>query len=236
MTITLDQLTAQNTPNNGTTSDGFPLGVPTSYSWYVGDDGLGGAAPPSNFTSMTGWAVAYPEVGQNNSADAGATIQVANADAWVHLRATDQWVQLQNADTGGIGGSHFIGDFSGASSGMPITSNADGSVSFGGPPAGYNDHWWIDPRGNYAAGSIDGMYVQMDVRETDPNAHLVAQVGGDWWRDNSAPFLSDFSNNHAAGESNWVELTTNYQTIGFTSMDMATFTSHLSNLSGLFIV
>ena len=34
MTITLDQLTPQNTPNDGTTSDGFPLGVPHGYSWY----------------------------------------------------------------------------------------------------------------------------------------------------------------------------------------------------------
>ena len=152
----------------------------------------------------------------------------------MHLKATDQWVQVQDEGLDGIAGAHFIGDFSGASFGMPVTSNADGSVSFGGPPVGYNDHFWFGDRGNYAAGSVDAMYVQMDVRESDPNAHMVFQVGGDWWRDNSAPFLPDFSNNPAAGVTNWVELTTNYQTVGFTSMDMPAFTSHLSNLSGLF--
>ena len=68
MTITLDQLTLQNTPNNGATSEGFPLGVPHGYSWYVGDDGLGGAAPPASFTSMTGWAVVYPEEGSPTTA------------------------------------------------------------------------------------------------------------------------------------------------------------------------
>ena len=81
---------------------------------------------------------------------------------------------------------------------------------------------------------VDAMYVQMDMRESDPNAHMVAQVGGDWWRSDSAPFLGDFSNNPGAGGTNWVELTTRYQTIGFSSMDMPTFEAHLSNLSGLF--
>ena len=117
---------------------------------------------------------------------------------------------------------------------MPVTNNADGSVTFDGPPVGYNDHFWFGDRGNYAPGSVDGMYVQMDVRETDPNAHLVLQVGGDWWASNSAPFVGDFSNNHGAGGTNWVELTTNYQTVGFSSMNMPTFEAHLSNLSGLF--
>ena len=233
MTNTLDQLTLQNTPNNGATSEGFPLGVPHGYSWYVGDDGLGGAAPPASFTSMTGWAVVYPEEGSPTTALASTDVQVDNMQAWVHLAATNQWVKLQDGDTGGIGGDHFIGDFSGATLGMPITHNADGSDSFDAPPVGYNAHWWIDPRGGYAAGSIDGTYVQMDIRETNPNAHLVAQLGADWWRSDSAPFLSDFSNNHAAGETNWVDLTTDYQTIGFSSMDMPTFEAHLSNLSGL---
>ena len=56
---------------------------------------------------MTGWAVVYPEEGQNNSADAAATVQVANADAWVHLKATDQWVQVQDEDLAALAESFY---------------------------------------------------------------------------------------------------------------------------------
>ena len=78
---------------------------------------------------------------------------------------------------------------------MPATALAGGVTSFDAPAAGYNDHFWYGSRGTYAAGTVDAVYVQMDMRVTDPNAHLVAMVGADWWRDASAPFLPDHSTN-----------------------------------------
>src|SRR6185436_17174522 len=39
----------------------------------------------------------------------------------------------------------------------------------------------------------------------------------DWWRYKSAPFLSDFSNSPGAGMSDWVELSTSWKTLYFTS-------------------
>ena len=52
------------------------------------------------------------------------------------------------------------------------------------------DHIWPTARGTFAAGAVDGVYVQMDMRVTDPNLHLIAQVGADWWRDASAVFIA----------------------------------------------
>ena len=74
---------------------------------------------------------------------------------------------------------------------------------------------------------MDAVYVQMDMRVTDPNAHLVAMVGADWWRDANAPFLADHSTNPGVGGSNWVELSTQWQTVGYYSMSTAQFEANL---------
>ena len=67
----------------------------------------------------------------------------------------------------------------------------------------------------------------MDMKVTDPNAHLVGMVGADWWRDASAPFLPDHSTNPGIGGSNWVELSTQWQTVGYYSMSTAQFEANL---------
>src|SRR6185312_5672905 len=59
------------------------------------------------------------------------------------------------------------------------------------------------------------------------NAHLVAMVGADWWRDASAPFLPDHSTNPGIGGSNWVDLSTQWQTVGYYSMSTTQFEANL---------
>ena len=93
------------------------------------------------------------------------------------------------------------------------------------PPPGYNAHFWIIDRGTYAAGRVDGVYVQMDVKTSDPNMKFVANVGADWWRDASAEFVQSFANNPGAGMSNWVELSTQWSTLRFYSWSTPTLVS-----------
>jgi len=50
-----------------------------------------------------------------------------------------------------------------------LNAQPDRSVVIGAPPVGYNDHFWPTKRGTYAAGSVNGVYVQMDIRTNDPN-------------------------------------------------------------------
>ena len=73
---------------------------------------------------------------------------------------------------------------------MRIGAGSGGSTAFGAPAAGYMDHFWPTARGTFAAGSVDAVYVQMDMRVTDPNLNLIAQLGADWWRDASARFIA----------------------------------------------
>jgi hypothetical protein len=223
MAISISDLVKQNTQGQ---SEGFPLGVPQSYSWYQGWNPGGQLTPPANFTAVEGWGQVYPEVGQPVSTT--ADVQVANAQTWVHIKQTNQWVLVQNQSTLGLTGGHFLADFTGNSAtAMPATALPGGGTSFDAPAAGYNDHFWYGSRGTYAAGTVDGVYVQMDMKVTDPNAHLVAMVGADWWRDASAPFLPDHSTNPGIGGSNWVDLSTQWQTVGYYSMSTTQFEANL---------
>src|SRR6476661_5854465 len=72
--VELSDVIYQNTPGN---SEGLPLGVPSSYSWYNGSTGHTGSTPPSNFTAVTGWGQVYPEAGATNDSNP-ANVQDAN--------------------------------------------------------------------------------------------------------------------------------------------------------------
>jgi len=219
MGISISDLIKQNTLGN---SEGFPLGVPHSWNWYQGWNAGGSLTPPAGFTAVEGWGQVYPEEGKSTSAN--ADVQIANSKTYVHIKQTGQWVLVQDQNQLGLTGGHFGADFAGNSAyAMPGTALAGGGVSFDAPPDGYNDHFWYKSRGTYAAGTVDGVYVQMDMRVTDPNAKMVGMVGADWWRDASAPFLADHSTNPGIGGTNWVELSTQWKTIGYTSLSPAAF-------------
>lgn len=226
MAASISDIITQNTVGG---SEGRPVGVPTSYAWYNGlYKPVGYSGPPSNFTSVTGWGQVYQQAGAPAYSNPNARVEVANARTYVHLKATGEWVLVQNQATNRLAGAHFVADFSGNSAiTMSINTQSNGSASLGAPPAGYNDHFWQSSRGVYPAGAVDAVYVQMDMRVTDPNLHLVANIGADWWRTPSAPYVDGFSNNPGAGMSNWVELSTQWSTLGFYSTSTAQFQADL---------
>ena len=223
MATSITDIIAQNTPGN---SEGRPVGVPSSYSWYGGwNDGAD--APPSGFSSVTGWGQVYQKAGEPAYSSPNARVEVANARTYVHLK-TGEWVLVQDQSSNQIAGGHFVTDFSGnAGYAMNTRTLSDGSASFAAPPNGYNDHFWHNTRGTYDPGTVDGVYVQMDMRVNDPNLNLIANLGADWWRTANAPYVDGFSNNPGAGMSNWVELSTEWQTLGFYSMSSGEFQADL---------
>lgn len=218
---------AQNTPGY---SEGYPVGVPRTYGWCNGVYKPSEySAPPSGFTAVTGWGLIYPKWELDGSrptpppsSNPGVTVTVANAKTYVHLRATREWVLVQDQAEDEIGGAHFVADF-GRNAGidMKVEPQPDGSVRIGGPPIGYNDLFWMAKRGTFAAESVDGVYIQIDMKTNDANMKLVANVGADWWRDQNAGYERGFTNNKAAGASNWVELSTQWSTLFFYSWNTA---------------
>ena len=209
-TSALDEAIYQNTAGN---SQGQPLGFD--------DTGFhtDAAAPPSDFSAVTGWGVAYQEAGASVSPNAASdSIQIENFKTYVHL-TNGSWVEVQNQAQDGINGAHYVADFSGDAN-IPWNQQtlSDGSVSVDAPPSGYNDHFWPGVRGTYTAGTVDGVFVEADMKTSDPSANLVAQVGADWWRSSGAQYVDGFANNPGVGGNDWVKLTTQWQPLYYSSL------------------
>lgn len=206
-------------------SEGYAVGVPRNFAWCSGSyKPPGSGAPPSDFTAVTGWAQVYPEVGSPEKPNPDASIMVANAKTYVRLRATRQWLLVQDQATDNIAGGHYAADF-GAEETREIAVRAlpGGGVAVPAPAIGFNTHFWLTKRGTYEAGSIDSVYVQMDMKTDAPDAKLVANIGADWWRNPTAAYVSGFANNPGVGMSNWIELSTEWSTLRFYSGSASEF-------------
>lgn len=206
----------QNTPGY---SEGYPVGVPKTYAWCNGSyKPPENSVPPSDFSAITGWGRVYPKFGAPEYANAAAKITVANMKTFVHLSTTKEWILVQDQSADQVAGAQFAADFS-VNAGIELSSSAqaDGSVIIESPRSGYSDLFWIVKRGAYAAGTVDGAYVQMEMRTNDPEMKLVANVGADWWRDSESEYVRGFTNNRGIGASNWVELSTQWTTLSFYS-------------------
>lgn len=209
--------------NQNTKADNqyYPADVPTDYSWYGGaNDGLvGPVSPPSGWDAVQQWGLVEQQAGAPASANVGATITVADMNIWVLLN-TGAWVEVQAQASNQIFGGNYSADFA-TNNSTPLTRtvNADGSVTFNGPPAGENDHFYHGPPGTFTPGSVVGVFEEMNIKDS-PGADLVAQLGADWY---SSPTASP----GIAGilTTNWVLLTDQYQTIYGSTVNVATLTS-----------
>lgn len=208
----------QNTPGY---SEAFATGVPRSYSWCAGSyKPPNHTEPPAGFTEVTAWGAVYPKLGTPVLPSVEGAIEIANAKTYVYLKTQKKWVVVQDQARLRMAGSHFIADFAPQPGiRMKLERRAGNAVAISSPPAGYNAHFWPYERGKFDAETVDGVYVQMDMRVTDPNMTYVANVGADWWRDPTAGFVEGFANNPGAGMSNWIELLTQWKTLRFYSWD-----------------
>jgi len=205
----------QNTPGY---SQAYPAGVPRTFSWCAGTPG-DSRPPPPDFTAVTAWAQIYQKAGAEAPAEATGQIEVAGAQTYVRLRQTGHWIRVQDQARDRIEGGHFVANFANNRA-IPMTIELlpDGAASMELPPTGYNNHFWMTPRGTFPQDSIDGVYVQMQVRATATNAQLVASVGADWWRNWKIEYVDGFANNPGAGVSNWVVLGKEWATLHFFSL------------------
>jgi hypothetical protein len=206
----------QNTPGY---SEGYAAGVPRTYDWCSGSyKPAGYSGPPADFTAVSGWGQIYQDSTEPTYTNPNARVEVANSKTYVHLRSTGEWMLVQNQANNPIFGGHFVPDFKeNAAQPMNVTTGADGTASFDPPTPSYNAHFWCGARGTYQPGDVDGVYVQMDLRVSDPKMNLVANAGADWWRDSTADFVQGFANNPTAGTSNWIKLSSRWSTLRFYS-------------------
>jgi hypothetical protein len=205
----------QNTPGY---SQAYPAGVPRTFSWCIGASG-DKRPPPAGFTAVTAWAQIYQKAGTETAPETTGQIEVAHTQTYVRMKATGDWVRVQDQIRDQIEGGHFVSDFA-QNRAIPMTIDIQpgGSASMGLPPTGHNDHFWITPRGTFPPDSVDGVYVQLQMRTTATNVGLVANVGADWWRNWKVGYVDGFGNNPGAGVSNWVVLGKDWSTLYFFSL------------------
>lgn len=204
--------------NSGYDSGIYPYGVSTYFSWYAGGSAAtGNSVSPSDFSSLTGWGQIYPQVGASNVA---ANVYLTDYRVYVHL-TSGGWQLVQDQATNSIGGRHYVADFSNnSSSEMSLIVQSDGSVRMDSPAFGYNNHFWIQPRGSFTLGTVNGVFSMAQLRTDSASTNLIANFGADWWRNASAPYLYQngvFVNNPGIGMGTWVKLTTTYQYFFFTT-------------------
>jgi hypothetical protein len=200
-------------------SEGYAVGVPRTYDWCSGSfRPPEHSGPPADFTAVSGWGQVYAETGKDYYLNPAARIEIANSQTYVRIRSSRQWVLTQDQSVNPISGAYFVPDFSSMDTlPLQLEQKPDGSTAIGALPPGRNAHFWIVARGSYPAGHADGVYVQMDLRVSDPKMNLVANAGADWWRDPTADFVQGFANNPTAGTSNWIKLSSGWSTLRFYS-------------------
>ena len=204
--------------NTRAKNQAHPAGVPKTWNWYNGKSGTSFAAPaPTGFSAVTGWGIIYPEAEQPQPRLATDVI-IGRFATYLH-RIVGGWIEVQNQSGDSLVAGHFAADFlNNASSPLPVEKLTDDSVKIGGPGLGYNDHFWLSTRGEFEPGTVDGVFVTVKLKATQPDVNLIAAVGADWWRNSSAEFKAGFSNNPGIGQSNFIRLTANWQTLYYYSI------------------
>jgi hypothetical protein len=216
----------QNTPGN---SQGQPAGVPRTWSWYNGKNGATSAAlSPAGFSAMTGWGIVYPIDGQPTT---NSHVVIRDFVSYVRL-TSGQWVKVQDQATDPLDGVHFPADFSGYPSQFPFSESqilADGSWEIDSPPSGQNDHFWPRNRGLFTTGTVDGVFIAADIRTDNQNANLIAALGADYWLDATATTSTSTNSatNHGIGQSDFIKLTTQWQTLYYYSLSTQQLESNL---------
>jgi hypothetical protein len=58
---------------------------------------------------------------------------------------------------------------------------------------GFAGHYAVSSSVGHTPGTVDRVLVEANMKTSDPNANLVAQI--DWWLNSTAPFVDGFANN-----------------------------------------
>ena len=188
----------------GVPNDAHPDGVPSYYSWYDSAAQPGWMnGPRTDWQSATAWGQVYATEGWHPEQAPNTRVQLRDDQLWILSKSSGQWTEAQYP---GINGGAFNSDF-GGNGGIGVTtkdeSNNGGGISVTAGN-GFNYHFWPGWRANIDPNDIAGVYsvfqarlVQDDLSKPDDraSAHYIASGGADYWRDQNAGWVSDFSNN-----------------------------------------
>lgn len=203
---------------------GYPAGVPNSFDWkYVPTVGWG-TTPRTDWSAIVAWMQFYPEEGWSPTAAPNTRVQIRRLQLWMKRKATGTWHLISYDDR--AGGAQYVADFSSnANKGANerLEPNNGGGASEQIDP-GYNFHGYGANRSIMNPTDIANICVTCQSRLILDNplgnddrsvAKYLLNVGADYWRNLSAPFASDWSNNGGVGGSSFQRIGVNWRNYTF---------------------
>jgi hypothetical protein len=201
--------------------EGALHGVPAFWSWgsYPEIDN----PPNTSFQAVTAWGQIYADAAAIEPAS-GVRVEIKNMESYVWSLSQQTWIRAQATTT--VDGAHYLEDFGASTNNQnfsvptDLRTEPDGGTS-SGMVDGYNFHFWPSSgRANVPAFDIGGVFTTYQARLTGPNAasaKYLANVGGDWWVNLTAPynFTGPAGNNNQIGEGRFMYLNTTWQAIDF---------------------
>lgn len=197
-----------------------------SYDWFLG--GFSYLGDPTRvvtpaYSAMTQWHLIYPEAtditGATCKPSVPCNVLSDNNKSWAHLK-TGGWVQMQAAPPDFITTGRFFATQAAPGGTMPMpVMNVTGETETAppvGPFPGWANHGWINSRGGFAAGTVDGFFATARFWVDQPNANKIAALGIDVWQTTS----SAMGTNTGYAQTVWMRLNQTPQWLTNTSMSL----------------
>jgi len=196
-------------------------------SWADGKAIVDNNVIPPGIEDFAPWSVVSQE--QGKVADRNTQITVSNQHVYFHKKDGSGYVDAANPGNTGFWEGYYYNDFRGnASFNDPSQKVVDGGFQFTSAPEGQVNHLG---NGNtpvhFDPNLYDGVFVRMDAKADRDNSNLVIDLAGDYYRPTGKIWGEDGQNdsnlrNPGAGTSNWTRLTSQTQTLYYTTMDADT--------------
>jgi hypothetical protein len=201
--------------------DEKPHGVPESYDWATGPR-LGYGSDPGDFRAIIPWGQVY-ECASGNTAT-NTRVHLRGLSLYILSKRTGEWQEVQrNAP---IRGAAYREDFK-EDLNKPASERLEpeGGLSITAGE-GYNYHFFseresIDPEDIAGVfSSVQARLVTNDSQESDDRdqACYLLSMGADYWRDLSAPWKADFSNNGDVAIGKFKRITSEWQAFNMTTL------------------
>ncbi len=174
-------------------------GVPASYDWGQRPR-VGMGSNPGTHTAATAWGQLY----SSNNPATNSAVEIGNLRL-LALTADGAWHTLQSTNpegSTGIDGSYYEASFAGNVQSPLQPRGGPGGTLIALPTRGWNFHMYPQGRALLPqnlvgiVSSFDARLVVADPGRPDDRAQarMLAGAGGDYWKDLTAPWASDYSN------------------------------------------
>ncbi|WP_429250794.1 hypothetical protein [Paraburkholderia sp. GAS333] len=209
-----------------------PKGVPISYDWAAAPC-IWQSTPPSGFTAITGWGQVQFANGSGTTA-AADVLQLRNFKTYV-LDSSGGLTLVQ--DQGTIAGALMLPTFADNTSFATELTNSGGVTTVTLNPADSFQFWPSDrttlPAGAQGVITTCEAKIAAPTGTTDPNINTsyIISLGADWWQSLTAGWNSSYSTNAGAGNGRFIYLTTDWQTVSFTTIQNASSTLSATSFS-----